>query len=132
MIYPPGTKIYAKYVNKRAIRFNIMVAGHEALGKTTFLKLLFQKFKLLEGTQFVFSKKQRHRSKTVEVGEVGHFTLEGHQNIDVYLVDTPGYGDEMNNGNTIAKIQEYLESKHRKWINMDKRTISKAVSNVVC
>ena len=125
MIYPDGY-LRANIVIKRSIRFNIMVAGHEALGKTTFLKLMFRRYKKLEGAEFVYAKKQR--SRTLQIGQVGHFTLEGHQNIEVYLVDTPGYGNELNNQDAIQVIQNYLESKHRKWITMDKRTISRKVS----
>lgn len=114
------------------IRVNFMVAGTGGIGKSTFLDLLFrtyQKSSMMHEPTLDISKSFQ---RTVSIKEVNDFILKTtNVNVHCHLVDTPGYGDSINNQNAINDIKVYLEDAHRRWTTLDVRTMTKQVRTLI-
>lgn len=102
------------------VRFNIMVVGESGMGKSTFLRTIFRSY----NPNGEIAKAQRN-SKTVEIAEIGAFTLETPSlNTSFHLFDSPGYGDYINNIRSIQKVREYLETAHTLWWNTSRDIVA--------
>jgi septin family protein len=108
------------------VRINFMVAGIGGLGKSTFLKSFF---KLHNENNFKKPYESALKDRTVAIQEIGDFVIESMNSVDInfHLIDTPGYGDKINNQHAIDKIKEYLEVAHKQWISTDTRIMTKKV-----
>jgi len=109
-----GTKV--KVGKLKLFRFNIMVAGESGQGKTTFLKALLRKY--VRGINI--STLDGKTTKTVEISQIGSFIVDTDVGeCEVFLHDTPGYGDYINNKDAIDLVHGYLDERHRRWRNLD-------------
>ncbi|EPZ31956.1 Septin domain-containing protein [Rozella allomycis CSF55] len=104
---------------KKGLNFTIMTVGHSGLGKTTFVNTL------LETT--VIPKKEipdgYHSSLPKEI-DIQTYTLdidEGGNKISVSIVDTPGFGDSLNNTDSPQKLMEYLETQFDEFLAEETR-----------
>lgn len=111
-----------------SIRFNIMVAGVGGIGKTTFLKLFFQLYRR-DGSQAAVHLSEKPKTmKTLQIEEVGRFVLDADNvQVDFRLIDTPGYGDSINNQHAINNVKKYIEKAHKEWSDLDIRCMSRQV-----
>lgn len=103
----------------KRFRFNVMVVGESGQGKTTFLKTLLRKY--CGETVNVDPAAQNLRSKkTVEIANIGSFVVKTDVgDCEIFLYDTPGYGDFINNQNAIDLVGKYLDNGHYLWRNID-------------
>jgi hypothetical protein len=46
----------------------------------------------------------------------------------VHLLDSPGYGDYINNTEAIETVRSHLATSHAAWVNMSAQQISELVS----
>ncbi|KAK0720026.1 cell division control protein 12 [Lasiosphaeris hirsuta] len=119
-----------KIVAKRGAAFTIMVAGESGLGKTTFINTLFS-----TTIKNYADHKRRHQKqvdKTVEI-EITKAELEekffkgtinqphmvnGSDSVVVRLtvIDTPGFGDYVNNRDSWMPIIEFLDDQHESYM----------------
>ncbi len=107
-----------------SVRINFMVAGIGGIGKSTFLKLFFKPYRTKDSTKV----DSIYIPRTPAIENVGNFLIKtSHVDIDFHLVDTPGYGDSINNQFAIDNIKEYLEEAHNKWSNLDARVLTQKV-----
>ena len=114
-----------------SIRFNVMVAGVGGIGKTTFLKLFFQLYRR-SGSPVALHLPQPKTVKTLKIEEIGRCVLDaGNVQVDFHLIDTPGFGDSINNQHAINNVKRYIERAHQEWSAMDIRSMSRQVSSVV-
>lgn len=115
------------------IRFNVMVAGVGGIGKTTFLKLFFQLYRR-DGTQATLQLNERPKTvKTLQIEEIGRFVLDADNvQVDFHLIDTPGYGDSINNQHAINNVRKYIEVAHKQWSELDIRSMSRQVCGMNC
>eukprot|EP01034_Spumella_vulgaris_P038637 gene38637-47716_t len=107
-----------------------MVAGIGGIGKSTFLNLFFKMYKE-KGCDLQNSFVDKALlDRTVSIEEVGDFVIKS-SNVDIHfhLIDTPGYGDKINNQFAIDNIKEYLEAAHRQWSLLDTRTMTRKELN---
>jgi len=104
------------------VNFNIMVVGEAGSGKTTFLKTLV---KAEEAKAPLIDLEADLSKRTVSIQESGNFLLESIAgDVKFYLYDTPGYGDFVNNEESISQIYSDLQERHENWLSVDAHKIT--------
>lgn len=93
------------------------MAGESGLGKTTFINTLFQ-------TLLVPHEDNRNRynkpiKKTVEISIVRAELEEKNFKIRLNVVDTPGFGDNVNNKNAWQPIVEFIDQQHESYMKQE-------------
>lgn len=105
-----------KRLLKRGFEFNLMVVGASGLGKTTLINTLFAS-KLAE------SSGRRHAeeniNKTSEIKVVSHMVQEGNVRLKLNIIDTPGYGDQVNNEKCWDPILRYIKDQHSQYLRKE-------------
>ncbi|KAL9015183.1 MAG: hypothetical protein Q9173_000195 [Seirophora scorigena] len=103
-----------KIVSKRGAAFTIMVAGESGLGKTTFINTLFS-----TTIKNYADHRRRHAKqvdKTVEI-EITKAELEEKLfKVRLTVIDTPGFGDYVNNRDSWMPIIEFLDDQHESYM----------------
>ncbi|KAI8646064.1 putative septin [Parasitella parasitica] len=113
-----------KIVSKRGAKFTLMVCGESGVGKTTFVNTLFT-----TGIKVDKNLNKRHAKqtqKTVEI-EITKAELE-EKNFKVMLtiIDTPGFGDYVNNYNSWMPIYEFLDDQHESFMAQEQQPTRKS------
>ncbi|TNN83578.1 Neuronal-specific septin-3 [Liparis tanakae] len=85
-----------KKTMKTGFDFNIMVVGNSGLGKSTLVNTLFKS--QVSRRNAGWSRDEKI-PKTVEIKAVSHVLEEGGVKMKLTVVDTPGFGDLINNDN---------------------------------
>ncbi|KAI8877719.1 Septin [Backusella circina FSU 941] len=114
-----------KLISKKGTHFTLMVCGESGLGKTTFINTLFtttiKNFKQQE---------QRHvkqMDRTVEI-EITRAELEENQfRVKLSIVDTPGFGDYVNNHESWAPIIEFIDDQHESYMRQEQQPTRQGV-----
>ncbi|XP_051899334.1 neuronal-specific septin-3-like isoform X2 [Pristis pectinata] len=98
---------------KTGFDFNIMVVGQSGLGKSTLVNTLFK-------SQVSRKSCSRNRDekvpKTVEIKTVGHVIEEKGVKMKLTVIDTPGFGDQINNDNCWEPIEKYISEQYEKFL----------------
>ncbi|CAL8332784.1 unnamed protein product [Merluccius merluccius] len=102
-----------KKTMKTGFDFNIMVVGHSGLGKSTLLNTLFKSQVSRRSAGWARDEKI---PKTVEIKAVSHFIEEGGVKMKLTVVDTPGFGDQINNDNCWEPIGKYINEQYEKFL----------------
>ncbi|XP_072239472.1 neuronal-specific septin-3 [Leuresthes tenuis] len=102
-----------KKTMKTGFDFNIMVVGHSGLGKSTLLNTLFKSQVSRKSAGWGRDEKT---SKTVEIKSVSHVIEEGGVKMKLTVVDTPGFGDQINNDNCWEPISKYINEQFEKFL----------------
>ncbi|KEY66181.1 hypothetical protein S7711_07638 [Stachybotrys chartarum IBT 7711] len=103
-----------KIVAKRGAGFTIMVAGESGLGKTTFINTLFS-----TTIKNYADHKRRHQKqvdKTVEIEITKAELEEKFFKVRLTVIDTPGFGDYVNNRDSWMPIIEFLDDQHESYM----------------
>ncbi|OAA66974.1 Cell division protein GTP binding protein [Niveomyces insectorum RCEF 264] len=103
-----------KIVAKRGAAFTIMVAGESGLGKTTFINTLFS-----TTIKNYADHKRRHQKqvdKTVEIEITKAELEEKFFKVRLTVIDTPGFGDYVNNRDSWMPIIEFLDDQHESYM----------------
>lgn len=103
-----------KIVAKRGAAFTIMVAGESGLGKTTFINTLFS-----TTIKNYADHRRRHAKqvdKTVEIEITKAELEEKFFKVRLTVIDTPGFGDYVNNHNSWMPIIEFLDDQHESYM----------------
>ncbi|KAI9337832.1 Septin-domain-containing protein [Pilaira anomala] len=108
-----------KIISKRGAHYTLMVCGESGLGKTTFVNTLFattiKNFK---------SPEKRHNKqldKTVEI-EITKAELEEKLfRVKLSVVDTPGFGDYVNNRESWVPIIEFIDDQHESYMRQEQQ-----------
>jgi len=70
--------------------------------------------------------------KTVEIECIGSFSLDSATGeCIIYLNDSPGYGDFINNQSAIDNIRTYLLDAHKRWVTIDGNKLSEQVCRIL-
>lgn len=106
-----------KLVLKEGSTFTLMVAGESGLGKTTFINTLFQ-------TNLKPTKDSRNRfnspiKKTVEIEIIKAELEEKNFKLNLNIIDTPGFGDNINNNLSWNSIIEFLDDQHLSFMKQE-------------
>uniref|UniRef100_A0A8C5HDK8 Neuronal-specific septin-3 n=3 Tax=Gouania willdenowi TaxID=441366 RepID=A0A8C5HDK8_GOUWI len=102
-----------KKTMKTGFEFNIMVVGHSGLGKSTLVNTLFKSQVSRKSAGWARDEKI---PKTVEIKSVSHVIEEGGVKMKLTVVDTPGFGDQINNDNCWEPISKYINEQFEKFL----------------
>ncbi|CAG8446017.1 9294_t:CDS:10 [Scutellospora calospora] len=84
---------------------NIMVVGESGLGKTTFMNTLFN-----TPLKEEIHPKNPQSTQTVEISPVHYELVEDGVTLNLTVVDTPGFGDQLNREHNLDPIVEYIDN----------------------
>ncbi|CEG68759.1 Putative Septin [Rhizopus microsporus] len=101
---------------KRGFQFNVMVVGQTGLGKSTLINTLF--------ASHLIDSKGRHNvedvtRQTTEIEAVSHVIEENGVQLRLNIVDTPGYGDQVNNEGCWEPIIKYIKDQHSAYLRKE-------------
>jgi septin 7 len=120
-------------VHRRSVRkgfqFTVMVVGESGLGKSTLVNTLFET-KLYARKDPVDPSAER--SKTVAIESISADIEENGVRLRLTVVDTPGFGDFVNNDESWKPILENIESRYDAYLEVENRVNrQKSVDNRV-
>ncbi|KAL4647883.1 neuronal-specific septin-3 [Arapaima gigas] len=102
-----------KKTMKTGFDFNIMVVGSSGLGKSTLVNTLFKSQVSRKSSGWSRDEKI---PKTVEIKAVSHVIEEGGVKMKLTVIDTPGFGDQINNENCWEPISKYINEQYEKFL----------------
>ena len=118
---PVGFATLPNQIHQKAVRrgfeFTLMVCGESGLGKSTLLNSLF----LTDVYSDQYPGPSRRHAKTLSVQETDVQISEGGVNLTLTIVDTPGYGDSINNTSAWNQVNDFIEQKFEKYLNDESR-----------
>lgn len=110
-------QVYRKSV-KKGFEFNLMVIGESGLGKSTFINSLFLT-ELYDPAEFPGTFERRRKTACVEASTV--CLSEKGVNLKLTVVDTPGFGESIDNSNCWQPITEYIDNKYEEYLNAESK-----------
>uniref|UniRef100_A0A672T5S3 Septin-9-like n=1 Tax=Sinocyclocheilus grahami TaxID=75366 RepID=A0A672T5S3_SINGR len=107
---------------KQGFELNIMVVGQSGLGKSTLMNTLFKSKvsrKSFQGTA------EEKIPKTIEIKSISHDIEEKGVRMKLTVIDTPGFGDQINNENCWQPIMKFINDQYEQYlqeeINIDRK-----------
>ncbi|EGG00277.1 uncharacterized protein MELLADRAFT_45503 [Melampsora larici-populina 98AG31] len=101
---------------KRGFQFNVMVVGQTGLGKSTLINTIF-------ASHLIDSKGRMDTEEvirqTTEIQAVSHIVVENNVKLRLNIVDTPGYGDLVNNDGCWEPIIKYIKDQHSAYLRKE-------------
>uniref|UniRef100_A0A8C4Q4I9 Septin-7 n=1 Tax=Eptatretus burgeri TaxID=7764 RepID=A0A8C4Q4I9_EPTBU len=104
-------QVYRKSV-KKGFEFTLMIVGEAGLGKSTLINSLF----LTELYSTEYPGPTRRVQKTLK-----HVTDEGGVHLFLTIVDTPGFGDAVDNSECWQPVIDYIDSNFEEFLNAESR-----------
>uniref|UniRef100_A0A8C7JPJ5 Neuronal-specific septin-3 n=1 Tax=Oncorhynchus kisutch TaxID=8019 RepID=A0A8C7JPJ5_ONCKI len=98
---------------KAGFEFNIMVVGQSGLGKSTLVNTLFKSKVSRKSCSPNYEEKI---SKTVKLQSVSHVIEEKGVKMKLTVIDTPGFGDQINNENCWEPIVSYVNEQYERYL----------------
>lgn len=114
-------QVYRKAV-KKGFEFTLMVVGESGLGKSTLINSMFLT-DIYHSTDYPGPTQRLKKTVAVETTRV--MLKENGVNLLLTMVDTPGFGDAVDNSNCWVPIIEYIESKYEDFLNCEARVTRK-------
>ncbi|ODV62249.1 septin CDC12 [Ascoidea rubescens DSM 1968] len=108
-----------KIVSKKGATFTLMVAGESGLGKTTFINTLFQTS--LKNHIENSARHQKGIHATVEIDVVRAELEEKNFKIRLNVIDTPGFGDNINNKNSYQSLIDFIDDQHDSYMKQEQQ-----------
>lgn len=94
-----------------------MLAGESGLGKTTFINTLFQtNLKTQADNKNRFNKSIK---KTVEIDIIRAELEEKNFKLNLNIIDTPGFGDNVDNKNCWNPIIDFIDDQHHSYMKQE-------------
>ncbi|KAJ3115652.1 hypothetical protein HDU96_000270 [Phlyctochytrium bullatum] len=100
---------------RRPYVFNIMVVGESGLGKTTFMNTLFSAPLTEQKVQ-----KNLSASKTVSIQPITYELVEDGVCLHLTVIDTPGFGDNLNRETNFQPIVDYVDAQYEKYMQAER------------
>ncbi|XP_041672920.1 neuronal-specific septin-3-like isoform X2 [Cheilinus undulatus] len=98
---------------KQGFELNIMVVGQSGLGKSTLMNTLF---KSKVSRKSVLAMAQEKIPKTVEIKSISHDIEEKGVRMKLTVIDTPGFGDQINNENCWQPIMKFINDQYEAYL----------------
>ncbi|CAR30870.1 hypothetical protein ZYGR_0P01720 [Zygosaccharomyces rouxii] len=102
---------------KRGFQFNVMVVGHSGLGKSTLINTLFASHLIDSATGTDIT--QVPVTKTTEMKVSSHTLLEDRVRLNINVIDTPGFGDQINNNKVWEPIVKYIKEQYSQYLRKE-------------
>lgn len=112
-------QVFRKAV-KRGFQFSLMVVGQSGLGKSTLINSLFMTDVYEDST---YSDPVVRMPKTTQVRASTIKIQEGGVRLELTVVDTPGFGDIVDNSNCWQPIISFIDSKYEEYLNEESRVV---------
>merc|ERR1712227_461992 len=109
-------QIYRKSV-KDGFEFNLMVCGSSGLGKSTLMNSLF----LTDIYSAEYPGPSQRVKKTLKVEKQSVSLKENGIQLNLTVIDTPGFGDSVNNDKCWEPIQEFIDLQFDNYLNQESR-----------
>uniref|UniRef100_A0A3P9KZ25 Septin n=1 Tax=Oryzias latipes TaxID=8090 RepID=A0A3P9KZ25_ORYLA len=109
-------QVYRKSV-KRGFEFTLMVVGESGLGKSTLINSLF----LTDLYSPEYPGPSHRIKQTVQVEQSKVLIKEGGVQLLLTIVDTPGFGDAVDNSGCWKSVMDYIDSKFEDFLNAESR-----------
>jgi len=101
---------------KRGFQFNVMVVGRSGLGKSTLINTLFS-------SKLSHSLGRKSASqpieKTTEILVHSHTLVENNVKLNLNIIDTPGFGDQINNDKCWEPLVKYIKEQHSQYLRKE-------------
>ncbi|XP_054891999.1 neuronal-specific septin-3-like isoform X2 [Poeciliopsis prolifica] len=98
---------------KQGFELNIMVVGQSGLGKSTLMNTLF---KSKVSRKSVLGTGQEKIPKTIEIKSISHDIEEKGVRMKLTVIDTPGFGDQINNENCWQPIMKFINDQYEAYL----------------
>ncbi|KAG2212377.1 putative septin [Mucor mucedo] len=112
-----------KIVSKRGANFTLMVCGESGVGKTTFVNTLFTTG--IKNDKNLAKRHAKQIEKTVEIEITKAELEEKNFKVKLTIIDTPGFGDYVNNHNSWMPIYEFLDDQHESFMAQEQQPTRK-------
>ncbi|CAL1529119.1 unnamed protein product [Lymnaea stagnalis] len=109
-------QVYRKSV-KRGFEFTLMVVGESGQGKSTLINSLF----LTDLYSAEYPGPSHRIQKTVKVDTTQVTLKENGVQLRLTIVDTPGFGDAVDNSNCWSPVTDFIDSKYEEYLNSESR-----------
>ncbi|KAI8384754.1 cell division/GTP binding protein [Radiomyces spectabilis] len=110
------TQQIEKKMLKRGFQFNVMVVGQSGLGKSTLVNTIFASHLIESKGRLNADEPPR---QTTDIETVSHTIVENGVRLRLNIVDTPGYGDQVNNENCWEPIIKYIKDQHSAYLRKE-------------
>ncbi|ORX33515.1 septin ring protein [Kockovaella imperatae] len=101
---------------KRGFQFNVMVVGQTGLGKSTLINTLFASH-LVESKGRI--EPEAVSPSTTEIHAQSHIISENGVKLKLNIIDTPGYGDLINNEGCWDPIIKHIKDQHSAYLRKE-------------
>uniref|UniRef100_A0A673IBE1 Neuronal-specific septin-3-like n=1 Tax=Sinocyclocheilus rhinocerous TaxID=307959 RepID=A0A673IBE1_9TELE len=98
---------------KQGFEFNIMVVGQSGLGKSTLMNTLF---KSKVSRRSLMTTEEDRIPKTIEIKSISHDIEEKGVRMKLTVIDTPGFGDQINNENCWQPIMKFINAQYEQYL----------------
>uniref|UniRef100_A0A8C2CAW8 Septin-type G domain-containing protein n=1 Tax=Cyprinus carpio TaxID=7962 RepID=A0A8C2CAW8_CYPCA len=98
---------------KQGFEFNIMVVGQSGLGKSTLMNTLF---KSKVSRRSLMTSEEERIPKTIEIKSISHDIEEKGVRMKLTVIDTPGFGDQINNENCWQPIMKFINAQYEQYL----------------
>ncbi|KAI9360676.1 Septin-type guanine nucleotide-binding (G) domain-containing protein [Pilaira anomala] len=118
------TQQIEKKLLKKGFQFNVMVVGQSGLGKSTLVNTIFASHLIESKGRLAADETAR---QTTEIEAVSHIfnppsfiaIEENGVRLRLNIVDTPGYGDQVNNENCWEPIIKFIKDQHSAYLRKE-------------
>ncbi|XP_038069521.1 septin-7-like isoform X2 [Patiria miniata] len=115
-------QVYRRSV-KRGFDFTLMVVGESGLGKSTLINSLF----LTDIYSSEYPGPSQRMKKTVQVETSQVTAKENGVQLRLTIVDTPGFGDQVDNSNCWQPILDHIDNKFEEYLNAEARVNRRSI-----
>lgn len=115
-----------KSMNK-GFSFNILCVGETGIGKSTLMDSLFKRCLNDDATKDNKNDPHEHNSPAVEIQNVTYDLAESNVTLKLTIVETVGYGDQINKEDSSNSILQYIDAKYEDYLQEEmkiKRTLN--------
>ncbi|XP_034170003.1 septin 9b isoform X2 [Pangasianodon hypophthalmus] len=98
---------------KQGFELNIMVVGQSGLGKSTLINTLF---KSKVSRRSVMPSEEERIPQTIEIKSISHDIEEKGVKMKLTVIDTPGFGDQINNENCWMPIMKFINEQYEAFL----------------
>ncbi|PRD28754.1 UNVERIFIED_CONTAM: Septin-7 [Trichonephila clavipes] len=109
-------QIYRKAV-KKGFEFTLMIVGEAGLGKSTLINSMF----LTDIYSNEYPGPSLRPKKTTQVETTKVLLKENGVNLQLAVVDTPGFGDAVDNSECWQPIIDFIENRYEEFLNGESR-----------
>ncbi|EPY51683.1 septin Spn4 [Schizosaccharomyces cryophilus OY26] len=108
-----------KIVSRNGAALTLMLCGESGLGKTTFCNTLFST--TIKPHMDIETRRSKHMEKSVEIEITKAELEEKNFHLRLTVVDTPGFGDFINNTGCWESVVEFIEDQHESYMRQDQQ-----------